>query len=68
MPESYVSSDHRERDLFVSHVFFQENDTFSIVPGTQGVYISEEEISTIEFIEAHGQTYEHGRLNESKSS
>lgn len=49
--ESHASSDDDHRDLFVSHVISQREDgQEEVVKNTGGVYISADEIRTIEFI------------------
>lgn len=49
--ESHASSDDDQRDLFVSHVLTQREDgRKELVKNTGGVYISADEIKTIEFI------------------
>src|ERR1017187_5057112 len=48
--ESYVSSDHEERDIFISHTVVKKENGLEIVPNTAGVYINHDEIRTIEFI------------------
>ncbi len=47
---SHVSSDHEERDIFISHTVVKKEDKLEIVPNTAGVYIKHDEIRTIEFI------------------
>jgi hypothetical protein len=47
---SHVSSDHEERDIFISHTVVKKENGLEIVPNTAGVYIKHDEIRTIEFI------------------
>jgi len=48
---SHASSDEEQRDLFISHVVRQREDgQEELVKNTGGVYISADEIKTIEFI------------------
>ena len=47
---SHVSSDHEERDIFISHTVVKKETKLEIVPNTAGVYIKDDEIRTIEFI------------------
>jgi len=49
--DSFVSSDPDERDIYISHTLLKNpDDSLQVVPGTAGVYIRADEISTIEFI------------------
>lgn len=47
---SHVSSDHEERDIFISHTVVKNDNGLEIVPNTAGVYIKHDEIRTVEFI------------------
>jgi hypothetical protein len=49
---SRVSSDPGERDIYLSHTFVQgeKKNDWVIVPDTAGVYIRQDEIRTLEFI------------------
>ncbi len=51
-PESHLSVDPEDRDLFVSRTLHwnEENQQYEVVPGTLGVYIKADEIATIELI------------------
>lgn len=50
-PDSYVSSDHEERDIYISHVLVEAEDgSLAFANDTKGIYIKGEDISTIEFI------------------
>ncbi|MCI0541825.1 MAG: DUF6338 family protein, partial [Verrucomicrobiales bacterium] len=47
---SHASSDDGRRDLFVSHVVVREADgSERLAPNTGGVYVSADEIKTVEF-------------------
>jgi len=49
--ESHASSDDGERDLFISHLLYQREDgQEEVVQNTGGVYITADEIKTVEFI------------------
>lgn len=49
--DSHASSDDGQRDLFISHVLMQrEDEQEQVVQNTGGVYISADEIRTVEFI------------------
>ena len=53
--ESHASSDDGQRDLFISHVLCQRDDgREEVVQNTGGVYISADEIRSIEFIKHVG--------------
>jgi len=53
-PDSYVSSDPDERDLYISHAFIEnEQGGFEIVPNTKGIYFKGDDISIVELIEHH---------------
>jgi hypothetical protein len=58
-PDSYVSSDPTERDVYISHVLIERDDgTISLAKNTEGIYIKGQDISTIEFIQHHEHTEE----------
>lgn len=48
---SHVSSDHEERDIFISHTVVKSEIGLEVVPNTRGVYIKHDEIRTLEFIQ-----------------
>ena len=49
--DSHASSDDGQRDLFISHVLRQREDgQEEVVQNTGGVYVSADEIRTVEFI------------------
>jgi hypothetical protein len=52
-PESHISIDPEVRDLFISHTLYLNPDTqnYEFVPGTKGIYLKADEISTIELIQ-----------------
>jgi hypothetical protein len=47
---SHISSDHEERDIFISHTVVKSEKGLEVVPNTGGVYIKDDEIRTVEFI------------------
>jgi len=54
--DSYASSDHNERDLFISHaVAIHPKDNgephLEFVKGTKGVYVKADDLRSVEFIE-----------------
>ena len=50
-PESYISSDSNERDIFISQVLAAgDSGNLELVKNTRGVYIAVNEVSAIEFI------------------
>jgi hypothetical protein len=51
-PDSHISIDPEVRDLFISHTLYFNPDTqnYEFVPGTKGIYLKADEISTIELI------------------
>jgi len=51
-PESHISIDPEDRDIFISHVLYlnQETQNYEFVPGTKGIYLTADEISAIELI------------------
>jgi hypothetical protein len=52
-PESHISIDPEDRDIFISHVLYfnQVSKKYEFVPGTKGVYLTAGEISAIELIQ-----------------
>lgn len=51
-PDSYVSSDPDERDLYISHAFIERGKgEFEIVPNTKGIYFKDDAVSIVELIE-----------------
>ncbi|SRR6266404_6150463 len=54
-PQSYISSDAKERDIFVSHILRPNaQGKLEFVDKTQGAYIAANEVSVIEFTEKEG--------------
>ena len=48
--DSYISSDSKERDIFISHVLIPgPSGKMELVKNTRGVYIAVNEVSAIEF-------------------
>ncbi|PWU06792.1 MAG: hypothetical protein C5B47_06985 [Verrucomicrobia bacterium] len=59
---SMISSHHKNRDLYISHVLRRKSedsqDEWGLADDTNGVYIAADEISTIEFIKKKQEAYE----------